>query len=486
MQLLPIFLDMRGRPCLVVGGGATAARKVGNLVRTGAALTVIAPEVCDALTRRIEAGALTHLARAFEPGDIAGNTLVIAATDERAVNREIALLASEQGIPVNVVDDPDACTFILPSIVDRSPVTVAVSTGRSSPVLARLLRTRLESLIPAGYGRLAELSGKYRERVKTRFTDHRERRRFWDRVLQGAVAERIFAGQFEEAEAVIEQELAPDAQHQDMGEVYLVGAGPGDPDLLTFRALRLMQQADVVVYDRLVAEPILQMTRRDAERIYVGKQRNHHAMRQEEINRLLADLAKDGHRVLRLKGGDPFIFGRGGEEIDTLAAEGVPFQVIPGVTAASGCAAYAGIPLTHRDYAQSVTFVTGHLKDGTINLNWPALAQPNQTIVFYMGLVGLPIIVERLMAHGVAPTMPIALVQQGTTHLQKVYTGTLSTIVEIVAQDPPEPPTLVIVGEVVQLRDRLSWYRPPDHPTLRATSPIVEAPANADLLCRSD
>lgn len=473
MQLLPIFVDMQDRPCLVVGGGATAARKVGSLVRTGAAVTVIAPEICDALTRRAHSGELKHFARAFAPEDVPGNALIIAATDDRAVNQEIAWLARARDIPVNVVDDPDACTFILPSIVDRDPVTVAVSTGRASPVLARLLRTRLESLIPAGYGRLAQLSGKYRDRVKASFSEQRDRQRFWDRVLQGAVAERIFAGQIEEAEAVIEQELAPDALEHDMGEVYLVGAGPGDPDLLTFRALRLMQQADVVVYDRLVADAILRMTRRDARRIYVGKQRNHHAMRQEEINRLLADLAKDGHRVLRLKGGDPFIFGRGGEEIDTLAAEGVPFQVIPGITAASGCAAYAGIPLTHRDYAQSVVFVTGHLKDGTINLNWPALAQPNQTVVFYMGLVGLPVIVEQLMAHGVSGEMPIALVQQGTTHLQRVYTGTLSTIVERVSADPPQPPTLVIVGEVVQLRDKLNWFRPPDEPVQGATTPIV-------------
>ncbi len=473
MEFLPIFQDVRGLPCLVVGGGATAARKVGSLLRAGAFVRVVAPELSEPLARRAAAGEISYRARPFEPGDIDGNRLIVAATDDRRVNQQIGELAREQEIPVNVVDDPDACTFLLPSIVDRSPVIVAISTGKASPVLARLLRTRLESVIPAGYGRLGELCARYRDRVKARFSDQGERRRFWDRVLGGAVAERIFAGQFAEAEAVIERELAPGATESDLGEVYLVGAGPGDPDLLTFRALRLMQQADVVVYDRLVAEPILAMTRRDARRIYVGKERNHHAMRQEEINRLLADLAKDGHRVLRLKGGDPFIFGRGGEEIDTLAAEGVPFQVVPGITAAAGCASYCGIPLTHRDHAQSVTFVTGHLKDGTMNLNWLALAQPSQTVVFYMGLAGLPIIVEQLMAHGVPPTMPVALIQQGTTHMQKIYSGTLATIVPLVDADPPEPPTLIIVGEVVRLREKLSWFSPPDEPQVGATTRVV-------------
>lgn len=471
MEFLPIFQVVRDKPCLVVGGGATAQRKVGSLLRAGAAVTLVAPELTDELSRRVEAGEVRYLARRFESGDVQGARFVIAATDDRVVNRRVAELAGEQEIPVNVADDPDACTFLLPSIIDRSPVVVAVSTEKASPVLARLLRTRLESLIPAGYGRLGELCGRYRDRVKARFSNERDRRRFWDRVLQGTAAEHIFSGQFEEAEAAIERELAPGALDEDRGEVYLVGAGPGDPDLLTFRALRLMQQADVVVYDRLVAEPILNMTRRDARRIYVGKERDNHAMRQEEINRLLADLAKEGHRVLRLKGGDPFIFGRGGEEIDTLAAEGIPFQVIPGITAASGCACYAGIPLTHRDYAQSVTFVTGHLKDGTINLNWSQLAQPGQTLVFYMGLVGLTVIVRELMAQGVSPDMPVALVQQGTTHLQRVYSGTLGTILDVVDRDPPKPPTLIIVGEVVRLREKLSWFRAPQEPQQGATSP---------------
>jgi uroporphyrin-III C-methyltransferase/precorrin-2 dehydrogenase/sirohydrochlorin ferrochelatase len=360
-----------------------------------------------------------------------------------------------------VVDQPELCSFIIPSIIDRSPVVAAVSTGGASPILARLIRSRLETLIPAGYGHLAALALRFRDSVKERFQNPSDRRRFWEKVLEGGVAERVFAGHMRDAETAMEQALAESGQTQSVGEVYLVGGGPGDPDLLTFRALRLMQQADVVVHDRLVAAPILELTRRDAERIYVGKERDRHSMRQEEINQLLVRLAKAGKRVVRLKGGDPFIFGRGGEEIDTLSAEGVPFQVIPAITAASGCAAYAGIPLTHREYAQSVTFVTGHLKDGTMNLNWNQLAQPSQTVVFYMGLLGLPVICRELISHGVSPKMPVALVQQGTTENQRVFTGTLSDIESIVEREKPRPPTLIIVGHVVELQEKLSWYKTP-------------------------
>jgi uroporphyrin-III C-methyltransferase/precorrin-2 dehydrogenase/sirohydrochlorin ferrochelatase len=472
MEHLPIFLDIKRQPCLVVGGGPIALRKLKTLLRAGADVHVVAPQVVDELRALAEARKLHHHQRTFSDNDLDGMRLVIASTDDRTTNRRIAELGRDRGIPVNVADQPEDCSFIMPSIVDRSPVVVAVSTGTASPVLARMVRARLESLVPAGYGRLAELCARYRDRVKSRFAEQRDRRRFWDRVLQGGVAERVFAGLMDEADRAMERELNAGTESA-MGEVYLVGAGPGDPDLLTFRALRLMQQADVVVYDRLVAKPIIDMVRRDAEHIYVGKERNKHTMRQEEINALLARLAKEGHRVLRLKGGDPFIFGRGGEEIDTLAAEGIPFQVIPGITAAAGCASYCGIPLTHRDYAQSVTFVTGHLKDGTINLNWSQLAQPNQTVVFYMGLVGLPIIVERLIAHGVSPQMPIALIQQGTTHMQKVYAGTLETILAEVEKDRPQPPTLVIVGEVVRLRDKLAWFATDMDPEQGATTPIL-------------
>lgn len=461
MEFLPIFLNIKGETCIVVGGGDVATRKISLLLRAGGKVTVISPRISDAVAELVDDDKVTHIDRSWRDIDLKGCKLVIAATSDADVNRSVVAAANKCGTPVNVVDQPKLCSFIMPSIIDRSPVIAAVSTGGASPVLARLIRARLESLIPAGYGRLAELAAKFRDQVKQTFTNHADRRRFWDNVLQGGVAERVFSGHMQEAEVVMQkalQEAQPDAG---MGEVYLVGGGPGDPDLLTFRALRCMQKADVVVYDRLVAKSIVEMTRRDAKRIYVGKQRDDHAMPQEEINKLLARLAKEGKRVVRLKGGDPFIFGRGGEEIDTLSEEGIPFQVIPGVTAAAGCASYAGIPLTHRDYAQSVTFVTGHLKDDTMNLNWAQLSQPHQTIVFYMGLKGLPVIARELQAHGVSADMPAALVQQGTTHMQRVITGTLKTIHDIVKREQPKPPTLIIIGEVVELHEKLSWYKPP-------------------------
>jgi uroporphyrin-III C-methyltransferase/precorrin-2 dehydrogenase/sirohydrochlorin ferrochelatase len=472
MDYFPIFLNIKSKRCVLIGGGAVAERKAASLLNAGADLILVAPTLTENLAGWRDAGQLHHLERTFQDEDLADAHLVIAATSDADTNRRIAELADSLRIPVNVVDQPELCSFIVPSIIDRSPVVAAISTGGASPVLARLIRARMESLIPAGYGRLAELCSRFRQRVKETFANPDERRIFWDQVLQGGVAERIFSGHAEEADQLLEKALTRGKAEAGLGEVYLVGAGPGDPDLLTFRALRLMQQADVVVYDRLVAQPILEMTRQDAQRIYVGKERDKHTLRQEEINGLLARLAKEGKRVVRLKGGDPFIFGRGGEEIDTLAAEGIPFQVIPGITAAAGCASYSGIPLTHRDYAQSVTFVTGHLKDGSMNLNWEMLAQPSQTVVFYMGLVGLPVICEQLRAHGVAGDMPIALVQQGTTHMQRVFTGTLETIQTIVEREQPKPPTLIIVGRVVELQKKLAWYQAPEHSEQGATSSV--------------
>ena len=473
MEHLPIFLSVKDQFCVVVGGGEIATRKVALLVRAGAQIQIIAPDLCANLAKLRDEGGIEHAARTYREGDLDECYLAFAATDDPAVNHRVANDGAALNTPVNVVDHPEDGSFIMPSIIDRSPVIAAVSTGGASPVLARLIRARLESLIPAGYGRLAELAGRFRERVKQTFSDPADRRRFWDCILQGSVAERVFSGHMDEAEVLMENELGSGRLQPGMGEVYLVGGGPGDPDLLTFRALRLMQQAEVVVYDRLVAKAVLDMTRSDAERIYVGKERDNHAMRQEEINQLLADLAKQGKRVVRLKGGDPFIFGRGGEEIDTLASQGVPFQVVPGITAASGCASYAGIPLTHRDYAQSVTFVTGHLKDNTMNLNWQQLSQPSQTVVFYMGLKGLPVISRELQAHGMPGDTPAALVQQGTTHQQRVYTATVASLPELVERERPKPPTLIIVGDVVQLQEKLSWFKTPEHSQQGATSPVM-------------
>ena len=460
MDFLPVFLNIKGRACVVVGGGEVAARKVALLLRAGGIVTVVAPELGRSLADVVQRGQAGYRAAEFSPEDLEGCALVIAATNDQEVNRRVSALAHSRNIPVNVVDQPELCSFIMPSIIDRSPVLVAVSTGGASPVLARLLRARLETMIPAAYGHLAVLVQSFREKVKQRFRAD-QRRMFWENVLQGPIAEMLFAGQEKAARTALACAIERESAHpREMGEVYLVGGGPGDPDLLTFRALRLMQQADVVVYDRLVAHEVLDLVRRDAEHIYVGKERDNHALPQEQINVLLARLAKQGKRVLRLKGGDPFIFGRGGEEIDTLAKEGVPFQVVPGITAASGCASYAGIPLTHRDYAQSCVFVTGHLKDGSMNLNWDALVQPSQTIVFYMGLKGMDILCRELIAHGMAATMPAALVQQGTTQRQRVFTGTLETLPAIVKAAEVHSPTLIIVGEVVKLHEKLAWFDP--------------------------
>ncbi len=461
MDFLPIFLNLKKRPCVVIGGGEVASRKIFLLLDAGAQVSVYAPELGETLRRWADEAKIRHVTQEFRPEMLEGCVLVIAATDDASVNRHVSEVAKERGVPVNVVDQPDLCTFIMPSIIDRSPVTIAVSTGGRSPVLARLIRARLETLIPTGYGRLAKLVAAFRDKVKQTFKHPPRRRQFWEEVLQGRIAELVYSGQDKAAEKALQERLdSVDGNKPPVGEVYLVGGGPGDPDLLTFRALRLMQQADVVVYDRLVSPAVLDLVRRDAERIYAGKERDNHAIPQENINHLLVRLAKEGKRVVRLKGGDPFIFGRGGEEIDTLAAEGIPFQVVPGITAAAGCAAYAGIPLTHRDYAQSVVFVTGHLQDGTVNLNWKALVQPDQTIVFYMGLHGIETICRELVRHGMPSTTLAALVQQGTTRHQRVLTADLATLPALVEKAQVKAPTLIIVGDVVELHGRLRWFEP--------------------------
>lgn len=454
MDYLPIFMKLDGQLCLVVGAGEVAVRKASVLLDAGAKVKVVAPEFDPAFATMADVECVTE---SFQASHLDSALLVIAATNDSAVNRAVSELARLRNIPVNVVDCPELCSFIVPSILDRSPLVVAFSTGGASPVLARMLRGKLETMIPHGYGRLTKFCARLRDAVKAHVTTTAGRRIFWENVLEGVIAEKVLAGDEAGAEALLRDQLKQDKDGSH-GEVYLVGAGPGDPDLLTFRALRLMQKADVVVYDNLVSSAILEMTRRDATRIFVGKARANHTLPQEEINTLLVKLAKEGKRVLRLKGGDPFIFGRGGEEIETLAEQAIPFQVVPGVTAASGVSAYAGIPLTHRDYAQSVLFTTGHLKDGTVDLDWPALCRPRQTIVIYMGLSGLHEICRQLIAHGLSPDLTAAVVMNGTLVDQKVVTGTLQTLVERVTDAGLKSPSLVIIGEVVKLRDKLSWF----------------------------
>ena len=461
MEFLPLFFDLKGRKALIIGGGEVALRKARLIARAQAEVSVISPEIHDGLAEVITQSRGQLIKEQYQSMDLSSYALVIAATDNQAINLQVSEEAKQAGIPVNVVDQPELCSFIFPAIVDRSPVIAAVSSGGASPVLARLLRAKLETVIPASYGRLAALAEKYRDKVKQTFNQVNLRRGFWERILGGHVADLVFAGKEREAEELLKQELdSTKPVKRELGEVYLVGAGPGDPDLLTFKALRLMQQADVVLHDRLVSQPVLDLCRRDADFVYVGKARSDHAVPQEGINQLLVDYAKKGHRVLRLKGGDPFIFGRGGEEIEELSEAGVPFQVVPGITAAAGCSSYAGIPLTHRDYAQSVRFVTGHLKNNTANLPWSELVHDNQTIVFYMGLMGLPIICSELINHGMSPDTPMALVQKGTTRDQKVVIGTLDTMVETIKKQPVSAPTLIIVGQVVPLYKKLQWFDP--------------------------
>jgi uroporphyrin-III C-methyltransferase/precorrin-2 dehydrogenase/sirohydrochlorin ferrochelatase len=459
MDFLPIFLSLRGRRCVVVGGGHIAERKLALLLRAGASVDVVAPEMSEELQRLAAAGTITAWQRAFHASDVQGATFVIAATDLPTVNEQVAAAAQAAGVLVNVVDQPGVGNVVMPSIVDRSPVVIAIGTGGNAPVLARMLRAKLESLIPQAYGELASLLGSLRERVRAAVPDGVARRRFWERTLDGPAAEMIFAGRRADALASIERGLAMVGNERGPeGEVYLIGTGPGDPDLLTFRALRLMQNADVVVYDRLVGDTIVDLSRRDAERIYVGKSRDRHALPQEEINQLLVRLARAGKRAARLKGGDPFVFGRGGEEIEELAAAGVSFQVVPGITAALGCAAYAGIPLTHRDLAHSCVFVTGHHREEGGEPDWAGLVRPQQTLVFYMGAANMARICEGLTAAGMAAETPAAVVESGTTLAQRVVTGTVTTLPALAAAAGCKSPLLIIVGAVVGLRERLKWF----------------------------
>lgn len=461
----PVFFDLDGQKVLVVGGGEVALRKVTLLERTGAAITLVAPHIHPELTARAAAGLMQVSVREFEPDDLNGARLVIVATSRRAVNRFIATLSEARGIPVNVVDDREASRFIVPAIIDRDPVLVAISTGGTSPVLARRLRERLEALIPARIGELANWLRALRGAARQKLRDTDERRRFFETVVDGPAARRFIEGDSHGAERLAQQLLASTSSGpRAAGEVTLVGAGPGDPELLTLKALRALQDADVILYDRLVPAAVLDLARRDATRICVGKAAGSIGSTQAEINALLIEQAGQGRRVVRLKGGDPFVFGRGGEELEALAAAQIPFSVIPGITAALGVAAYAGIPLTHRDHAHSVTFVTGHAdRDGRAERagrepDWRALSAPGATAVFYMGLARLDHIVAKLMEHGAPGSRPAAVVAQATTADQRVITATLATIQGASADAGLAAPALLIVGDVVALQPALAWF----------------------------
>jgi uroporphyrin-III C-methyltransferase/precorrin-2 dehydrogenase/sirohydrochlorin ferrochelatase len=456
VDIFPISLKLQQQPCLIVGGGHIAYRKAVLLQKAGAVISVIAPEIEASLLEIVQATAGQYVQAPFNSEiPLRSYRLVIAATNDAGVNRQVFEDCEAENVLVNSVDDPPHCRFMVPAIIDRSPLIISVASNGTSPVLSRQIRTQLEATIPHGMGKLAEFSGKWRSAVKAKITNPDERRIFWEDLYASPLKEQVFNDNLAEADRLIEQAL--NEWQKPKGEVYLVGAGPGDPELLTLKALRLMQQADVVIYDRLVSAPIMDLCRRDAEKIYVGKARSNHAVPQEGINALLVKYASEGKRVCRLKGGDPFIFGRGGEEIEELFAAGVAFQVVPGITAASGCSAYAGIPLTHRDYAQSVRFLTGHLKEGSPELPWNELVYENQTLVLYMGLVGLEKICAQLIEHGQRPDMPVALVSKGTTPEQKVVVGTLQDIASKVNEHHIQAPTLTIIGEVVRLREKLKW-----------------------------
>lgn len=461
MEHLPIFLNISGKRSLIVGGGVIAARKADLLLRAGSGVTVVTPVLGEELSRMAETQPFTHLPRELMAEDLEGCVVAFGCSDDDSANANLCRLAADAGVMVNVPDQAESCDFTMPALVDRSPLLIAISSGGASPLLVRQLKARFETTIPAAYGRLAEFAGSYRDRIKEVIPNMTRRRRFWEAMVSGPVAEHLFSNQLEQAGELMEAQLADAAKQGDRppeGEVYLVGTGPGDPDLLTFRALRLMQQADVVLYDRLIGDGILNLVRRDAKRIYVGKLKNNHTVPQEEIGQMLIDLARQGKRVLRLKGGDPFIFGRGGEEIEALSDNGIAFQVIPGVTAASGCATYAGIPLTHRDHAQACVFVTGHQKDGRLDLNWESLVQPRQTVVLYMGLTSLGAITSGFIENGADPSTPAAVVENGTRAGQRVITGTLDSLLDRTTEAEVKSPALIIIGSVVTLRDKLSWF----------------------------
>lgn len=462
MDYLPIFVNIKNQHCIIIGGGAVAARKADLFIKSGATVTVIAPEIKTEMLHHLSHGKIVWQMDVFSAELLTHMTkpkYVISATDDQAVNMAVYQYCQEHAIPVNVADQTEYCDFILPAIIDRAPMTIAISTGGRSPVLARVMKARLESMIPAGFGRLTDLVGRYRNKVKKAIKDIDGRKAFWEKLLDSSFIDKTVQGKLEQAEQHLEAEIKAVEQHGQSlpaGEVYLIGAGPGDPDLMTFKGLRLLQQADVILYDRLVAPEIIEMARREAERIYVGKKDKWHKVEQLDISQMMVDLAKQGKRVARLKGGDPYIFGRGAEEAEVLVKNKVSFEVVPGITAAAGCSAYAGFPLTHREYSQSVSLVTGHQQAGAEGVDYARLAQSGDTMVFYMGIKNSPKIQAGLIEQGMAADTPAAIIEKGTTSEQNVTITTLGELSQTIATHQIKPPALLVVGEVIKMRERLS------------------------------
>ena len=463
MTFFPLFHNSSTLKALLIGGGTIAKRRAKSLIEAGVACDVMATSISEELTLLVEStgGCVTIDAYATDEAML-GYGLILALTDDRATNQQIATHAKAMGLLVNVADSPNDGNVIFGATIDRAPLTIAINNGGASPVLSSILRQQLEQFVPKAYGQLASLVGGYRQQVKDALPSTADRSTFWHKVLQGPVAEAVFSGKQNEAENLLKNHLKEVHSGLDKvmsnGEVFLIGAGPGDPDLLTLRAFRLLQKADVVLYDALVSDGVMALVPESVEGVYVGKRRANHSVPQAGINQLLVDYAKQGKRVARLKGGDPFIFGRGGEEIETLAEQHIPFQVVPGITAASGCSAYSGIPLTHRDYAQSVRFVTGQLRDGSVDLPWPELVVEGQTLVFYMGLKGLPFICEELINNGMDKNMPVALIEKGTTQDQRVLVSDLCGLPALIEEEKVMSPSLFVVGRVVSLHDKLAWF----------------------------
>lgn len=460
MDYLPLYANLHDRPVLIVGAGDVALRKAELLLRVGAIVYLVAPQLTPRLQHYVDQAIIHWRDKIFAPAQLDDVYLVIAATNQHELNQRIYQEACLRNILINTVDDPAHCSFILPAIVDRSPVIVAISSGGRSPVLIRLLRERLETLLPHSLAQSAKIAEQWRTRVKQRFSQLSDRRRFWETLFQGRFSQLIEQNQPQQAEQWLAKQLQQSEPFS--GYVSLVGAGPGDPELLTLKALRLIQQADVVLYDALISEEILNLVRREAKKVFVGKRALQHSIRQEQINQWLIEYARQGLQVVRLKSGDPFIFGRGGEELQALKQANIPYQVVPGITAAIGAAAYSAIPLTHRELAHSTTFITGYHSQLTADINWPVLAQSNHTLVIYMGMIHAGELTEQLIAHGRAPQTPVAIISKATQPEQQTLTGTLTELTTL-SQSVPTP-ALIIIGEVVSLHGYLAWFgEQPEH-----------------------